>query len=224
MHVRNPARSAPSVSQCLGLAVVASLLVVAAGCGGGSSAPPVASLGGANSTTTAGTAPHSGAPSGGSGSGGSFSSSIRIGSGGTAYSACMRSHGVPNFPDPNGQGVITFGSGNGIDPSSPQFESAQKACQKLMPKHAPPSPAQQAKMQAQALKFSACMRSHGVPKFPDPTFSGGGVQMKIDSSSGLDPSSPQFQSAQKACQVNLPGAKTGPGGGPAPSTQQAGAQ
>jgi hypothetical protein len=74
-------------------------------------------------------------------------------------------------------------------------------------------------MQAQALKFSSCMRSHGEPNFPDPTFSGGGVSLKISASSGIEPTSPQFQAAQKACQKNLPGVITrggvakGPAGG-----------
>jgi hypothetical protein len=48
--------------------------------------------------------------------------------------------------------------------------------------------------------FSARMRSHGLPKFPDPTFSNGGVGIELDRSSGIDPSSPQFRAAQTACQ------------------------
>jgi hypothetical protein len=51
------------------------------------------------------------------------------------------------------------------------------------------------------------MRSHGVPNFPDPQFSGGGVRI---GGTGLDPNSPQFTAAQKACQSKLPGK---PGGG-----------
>jgi hypothetical protein len=48
------------------------------------------------------------------------------------------------------------------------------------------------------------MRSHGVTKFPDPQTQGsGGVLMKIGP--GLDPGSPQFQAAQKACRKLLPG-------------------
>jgi hypothetical protein len=130
---------------------------------------------------------------------------MKVGSKGIAFSRCMRSHGVSNFPDPNSSGAITFGSSDGIDPSSPSFQSAQKTCQKLLPNGGAPSPAQQAKAQAAMLRYSACMRSHGVPKFPDPNFSGGGISIRINSKDGLDPQSPQFQSAQKACQANLPG-------------------
>ena len=85
-------------------------------------------------------------------------------------SACMRSNGVPNFPDPNAQGVI---QGSGIDPNSPAFQKAMQTCQKLTPNGGKPTPAQQAQAKAQALKMSECMRSHGVSNFPDPGSSGG---------------------------------------------------
>jgi hypothetical protein len=53
--------------------------------------------------------------------------------------------------------------------------------------------------QTQLLRFARCMRTHGVPSFPDPTSRG------IALSSAVDPSSPQFQSAQQACKSLLPG-------------------
>jgi hypothetical protein len=121
----------------------------------------------------------------------------------------MRAHGEPNFPDPGPQGDITIGSSSGVDPGSAKFQSAQRACAKLLPGGGrPPSPAQQAAMQQQALKFSACMRSHGVPKFPDPDFKNGGIGIHINASTGIDPRSPEFQAAQTACQSELPGLKT----------------
>jgi hypothetical protein len=46
----------------------------------------------------------------------------------------------------------------------------------------------------QALKFSACMRSHGEPSFPDPASDG-----SFTLPSGMDAESPQFQAALKAC-------------------------
>jgi hypothetical protein len=57
-----------------------------------------------------------------------------------------------------------------------------------------------------ALKFSQCMRSHGVANFPDPTMRGGRptIQAGGGPGSGLDPNSPQFQAAQSACQHLLP--------------------
>jgi hypothetical protein len=58
-------------------------------------------------------------------------------------------------------------------------------------------------MQQKALAFSACMRKHGLPDFPDPTFtSAGGIGIRVHlggPNSDLNPSSPVFQAAQKAC-------------------------
>jgi hypothetical protein len=133
-----------------------------------------------------------------------------------AFAKCMRSHGVPNFPDPsssNGGGIQIqasdrAGSGqslsvNGVSVNAPAFQSAMKACQSYMPKRGKLPPGGLASMRANGLKFAACMRSHGVPNFPDPQIQsgpGGGVGVRIGGpGSGLDPRSPAFQSAQKAC-------------------------
>jgi hypothetical protein len=48
------------------------------------------------------------------------------------FAECMRKNGVPNFPDPQG-GKLIMKEGSGIDPNSPQFQAAQKTCQKLLP-------------------------------------------------------------------------------------------
>lgn len=63
----------------------------------------------------------------------------------------------------------------------------------------------------QAVAFSRCMRSHGVPKFPDPAPGGAGIHIAIGPGSGIDPQSPAFQAAQQACRHLLPGG--GPGAG-----------
>lgn len=114
-----------------------------------------------------------------------------------AYTRCMRSHGVPGFPDPTSQGTFIP---TGIDRHSPQVQSANFACMYLLPDGGGQrTAAQQQQFEIDNLKFSACMRSHGIPDFPDPTFQGGGATIKL--SKGLDPKSPQFQSAQQACQA-----------------------
>ena len=46
------------------------------------------------------------------------------------------------------------------------------------------------------LKVAECMRSHGVPNFPDPTSEG----LSISPTSGIDLNSPQFLAAEKSCQ------------------------
>jgi hypothetical protein len=194
---------------CLGLA--------GAACGGNSPSPSVAGSGGTTTSASSSLSPPSGSRGTSSGSGGKGGSggSLTMGGGGAAamrrFASCMRSHGVPNFPDPSADGTITF---SGLNPQSPTFERAQRACQKYTPDGGKaPSPAQQARAQAAALAFSACMRSHGVPKFPDPQFSAGRASLRIGRSSGIDPNSPKFQAAQKACQKNLPGAIQSQGAG-----------
>lgn len=195
---------------------LAALTILLAGCGGKSASPGVANIGTTTSPTTttsqgsAGSGSNAGTAAGGGPSGGE---TLRM-KGGTnlaQFASCMRSHGEPNFPDPNAQGVLSINSSSGIDPSSAQFQSAQRACSKYLPNGGqPPSPAEQARMQQQVLKFAACMRAHGVPNFPDPQLNQGKVAIRIGPNSGIDPQSPQFQAAQKACQSELPG-KAGPG-------------
>jgi len=62
---------------------------------------------------------------------------------------------------------------------------------------------------AQDLKFSKCMRSHGVPNFPDQTSQGDGITFSLR---GMDPNPPQFQRAEETCQKLSPF----PGGAAAP--------
>jgi hypothetical protein len=187
---------------------LAGLVILLAGCGGKSGSPNVAHLGTTTTGTTTNETP-AGSGTGATASGGpSGGASLKMvgGKNIAQFASCMRTHGVPNFPDPDSHGDLSITPSSGIDPSSPQFQSAQRACSKFMPNGGqPPSPAQQAKMQAQALKFSACMRAHGVPGFPDPQFGNGNIRIRIGPGSGIDPQSPSFQAAQKACQADLPG-------------------
>ena len=128
-----------------------------------------------------------------------------------AYAACMRSHGVP-MQDPkfNSDGGVSLSAGGpGSKNLSPETQrTAQRACEHFMRQVKPPggdSPAQQAEFRKRALANSRCMRSHGVPNFPDPQFGANGeVSINIPTGSGLDPRSPAFQSAQKACAKYLP--------------------
>lgn len=189
--------------------VVAALAVVGlafAGCGG-SSGPGVASAGGTTPTTAA---------SGGGNTGSGTSSSQYQQA--VAYSACMQKHGVPDYPEPNsnGQTQISGGPGSDLDPNSPAFQKAQKDCQSLQPKL---TPQQQQQHLAGALKYSQCMRAHGVPDFPDPkTSANGGISITLNGGPGsdLDPNSPTFQKAQQTCGHYLPG------GGPKGSTSSSG--
>lgn len=185
------------------------LALLAAGCGGGGKSPGVANLADSSTTgvttTTQGDSGSGVKPFGPSGGGhGQFSLSMRTGNAadGEKFSACMRKHGLPNYPDPNSQGVISINSGMGLDPGSPAFRSAQATCSKLLPNGGQPTPAQIAQQQQKLLAYSACMRAHGLSDFPDP--SNGGLRISVHPGSDLDPSNPTFQKAQQACQKYMP--------------------
>ena len=121
-----------------------------------------------------------------------------------AYAQCIRSHGEPGWPDPNSQGnfVIDGKKDHLTGQSSPQMQSANKACQHLLPNGGQETAAQLRKDLSQALKFVACMRSHGIPDFPDPVVQDGGVVIHGGS---FGPNSPQMKSGQRACSSLLPG-------------------
>ena len=57
------------------------------------------------------------------------------------FAQCMRSHGVPNMPDPtmsDGRVVFVFGvSRDGIDPHSPQILAKARECQHVLPPGSP---------------------------------------------------------------------------------------
>jgi hypothetical protein len=103
-----------------------------------------------------------------------------------ALSQCMRSHGVPNFPDPTkgpgGEGMTisaTPGSStltvDGIAFSGPAFQSAVRVCKLFGGSGAPGAVPESTRLAE--LAFARCMRSHGVPNFPDPIFpAGGGIE------------------------------------------------
>jgi hypothetical protein len=123
-------------------------------------------------------------------------------------SACEKTASLTS-PTPTRKVTSVFKGGpggNGVNPNSSQFQAAQQACKSLAP--APPTPGQSSDFMAQALKFSGRMRKNGVPNFPDPTEKGSTVAMTI---TGVNPGTPQFQKAMRACQSLLPG-----GGPPAP--------
>jgi hypothetical protein len=54
-----------------------------------------------------------------------------------SFAGCMRKNGVPSFPDPNGSGMFSPSSLEQLNPSSPLFQTAYKACLSLMPKVGP---------------------------------------------------------------------------------------
>jgi hypothetical protein len=174
-----PSLSSP-FSRCLALLAAVIVAVIAAGCGGNS--PSSASVSGA-------------------------AASAKGGPGASAFqfSACMRKHGVNNFPDPK---VTTSANGTsvaiGINPSisgQPAFKSAQAACQHIIGNPGQGSggnPAQQRVRTQALLAFARCLRAHGFPNFPDPDATGG-LSAQAITKAGIDFQTPALLTAGQSC-------------------------
>ena len=117
---------------------------------------------------------------------------------GVRFAQCMRAHGVTNFPDPTSSGAITFSK---TAAESPQFQTAQQACRSLAPVGSQSGGSVSPQAQAQALRFAHCVRSHGVPDFPDPSFTSGHVGIAVPPSLS---NSPALSAARQACSSLTP--------------------
>jgi hypothetical protein len=187
------------------LAALAAALLIS-GCGGSSSNGGIAHLG---SNTRSRTASSVGAASNGSGSPEAAA---------LAFAGCMRSSGVPDFPDPKAGGGFLFHTGAGVDPSSPAFEAAQGKCKKFLPPGPGSGPPPSAPTLARWLKVAQCMRHNGISNFPDPrttapsnpraVLGGSGVISDIEGvilvfPHTIDTQAPTFMRAAKACAFPL---------------------
>ena len=107
----------------------------------------------------------------------------------------MRAHGVPNFPDPDGQGNFPALNQQALGVSKQTSLAAQHSCGYLLSHGGgPATPQQRQHKLAFALEVARCLRAHGYPSFPDPTASGQRLPP------GIDLSSPGFQTAETTCE------------------------
>jgi hypothetical protein len=138
------------------VAVVAfALLAAGCGAGDGSSGNHVAQLG-STATNSAGSPD----------AGGTTNSQL------LAFSQCVRSHGVRNFPDSEpGANNAKFPGAQQLGVGNSQLSAAENACQHLLPAGIDDQfpPAEVPLLLRGMVRFSQCMRSHGVPNWPDPT-------------------------------------------------------
>lgn len=164
------------------VAVVACSLL-AAGCGGGGS-PRVASV--ASSTSVAATTTANGATTTQTGT---IASAF-------AFARCMRSHGIPGWPDPNSQGFFDKSKLRPLQLNVARVRALENGpCNIPLPSHQgyTITPTDR----ADYLRAAACMRSHGFAAFPDPTFQDGNVSLHIPSS--INTNTPKFKSAATTC-------------------------
>jgi hypothetical protein len=171
------AMSPQSPARAVAVTIVMTAALLAAGCSSSPSSPTSASTPSAGSTVAQA----------------------------VAYTQCMRSHGVPEYPEPGSSGQLQkIGSGQQVGVSDAQLSTATNACQSLWPYQAL-TPAQQQRELTDDLKFAQCMRSHGVPTLPDPVATNGHVEFVISvSRDGFNPQSPQILAKARACQHVLP--------------------
>lgn len=149
------------------------LAVLAAGCGGGS--PGVAS-GGASTTTQ---------------------------NGALVFARCMRSHGVPGWPDPTRSGAFDKSKIVALGVSQSRLTSVSHTCNRLVPNAGQPQGRTITLAdQADYLRAAGCMRSHGFPGFPDPTFRDGTITANIPAS--VDQDAPTFKRAAATCTKLIP--------------------
>jgi hypothetical protein len=169
------------------VSAVAASALLAAGCGGGGS-PAVANV--TSSTTAATTTAQTGA---------------------VAFTRCMRSNGVPKFPDPPPIGSqVAKPTIEQLGVSDSRLQAAADACKHLVPNGGSGSQqtAQQQRTRvADALSFAKCMRSHGVHRFPDPTAQGD-LSVEMVQAQGIDVHSPAILRAVQACLPASHGALT----------------
>lgn len=118
------------------------------------------------------------------------------------FAACMRSHGVSNFPDPR----VTDSDGSQriavqvVGPGTSAFRAARKACAGIMPQPNNNDQGSQASQQQEQdlLAFARCMRKHGFPKFPDPDAQGQ-LTLQDIANAGIDIHQPAVIPAADTC-------------------------
>lgn len=123
------------------------------------------------------------------------------------FVVCMRAHGVPDLPDPTANGVsqagdqtLMFGIAipSTVNVQSPAFQTADRACQNVLRNGVPPPPPITAATKAALIANAQCMRTHGVPDYPDPQFpAAGGIE--IFGGPNDNPQAPAYQRAVKTC-------------------------
>ena len=132
-----------------------------------------------------------------------------------AFSQCVRSRGVADFPDPQpGATNAKFPGARQLGVSSSLLSAAENACQHLLPAGVDDQfpPAEVPLLLSGMRQFSQCMRSHGVPNWPDPSTDSEGRPVFDLSDHGFSRQqahSSQLGAKEDQCQSLLPSALGG---------------
>jgi hypothetical protein len=173
------------------LAVAAGLALLTAACSGGTSS--------AVGTASIGSTPPAGSTSStGTGSASSTYVSDKVG-----FARCLRTHGVPDYPDPDAAGQEPPSSKQLIRTS--QGQAAVRACNYWGSRIHNDVAAQNQAVRVEYVRFAECMRSHGLPNFPGPVYAEGRVEFVLSASQdGFDAHSPQVLAKAHECEHVLP--------------------
>lgn len=156
-----------------------------------------AACGSASSGTPASSQPAGSVPSGSSANGAQAGGAAAVLGVMRQISRCVRSHGLPGFPDPVLNPVTNYPDFPASAPLIPA--SVQHACMSLFNQLPPQATASQpptAPYMRAFLRFAGCVRSHGQPGFPDPNALG---QFPISQKN------PTLGAAIQACIYLVPG-------------------
>lgn len=117
-----------------------------------------------------------------------------------AFAQCMRTHGVPNFPDPGPSTNFTVSGAPVGGAANTPSGKAYNTCQYLLPNGSSSNNGSVTTQElSEGVALAQCLRTHGEPTFPDPTVVNGGLNFAF---TGVD--SPQFQAAVSACRSVIP--------------------
>jgi hypothetical protein len=113
------------------------------------------------------------------------------------FANCLHAHGVSGLPDPVASPLAFKDS---FRNATPTLVSANNACSHLVPgQHQPSQSAPHTISQIHAmLNFARCIRSHGFPRFPDPT-STGDVDHQMLARAGINLHQPAIAQAADDC-------------------------
>ena len=120
-----------------------------------------------------------------------------------AYAQCIRSNGVPAWPDPDSSGQFDKSklTTQQLGAGDAQVQVAQTACQQVLPTNmSGPTQAQIDQHRSDMLRYVGCMRAHGISTMPDPDSRG---HLDIGPGTSVDVNTPQFQAAYQACLSTL---------------------
>lgn len=100
---------------------------------------------------------------------------------------------------------INAGSASELNPDDPTFEAANQSCRSLLPHGGNQEATVPSQQLAKELKWASCVRSHGLPSFPDPNSQGAFVHSQIDQYiDQFDAKLPLAVHAAKACRSYQP--------------------